>query len=100
MSGHIKFVYPVASFSNATKSDIFQPLLLQKDVLPHCKIGSSSIPVEKTTLLSLLTVFSSQLEGCDLSQLVPGGENQQFLIATVTVMKDSCLDVKTHLVVQ
>jgi len=51
------------------KSDIFQALLLQKCLLPHCKTGSSSIPIEKPTLLSPLAVLGSQLEGCDLSQL-------------------------------
>jgi len=45
----------------------------------------SSVPLEKPMLL-----FSS-------ASLVPGGENQLFLMAAATVMKGSCLDVKMHL---
>lgn len=72
----------------------------KKDVLPTARQAAVSIPVGKPhcCLSSLHIVLS--WKAVISASLVPGGEQQQFLTATVTVMKDSCLDIKPHLVVQ
>lgn len=66
-------------------------------MLSHCKVGNSSIPVEKPSLLSLFAVLSPQLGGCDLSRLSACRGKPAIAHCLCVCSDTAALAVKIHL---